>query len=506
VLKKILGTYLHLGIRVFFRHIEVEGRERVPLQGPLIIAPNHLNAFVDPLVIQAVLPRELTITAKNTLSNNWLYGMLMRIGGVVTFHRQQDWGKGAEMTANAETVAECRRRLEGGEALCIFPEGISHSDPAMRRFKTGTARIALDYARSDGGPFPLQILPVGQVYEAKEHFRSRVLIRFGEPIDVRAWAAGHPETGRRQLAKELTWEMESRVKALTLNFARRRDAILADWAAQVLLADRGNRDPLDGSETTLSERTQLAQRLQESLTSLRVIERKVLAHRAALRKLDLTPGEVGLLKSNGRVAAFVLREVILALAGLPIAIWGVANNLLAYLALRWTTAWLATSRDLWASSAVYASLVVLPLVYVLQTGLVWAAFSGRAAALYALLLPPTGFLSVLYAERLARSWRRFRVCARLLRQPDLQDRLQRENRALAEELQTLGEGLNAPFASPHFSHPLVARTQSAARMRGARSEADEGVSEPASRRPNERNEVDGPQSASAAGEGVRNAG
>jgi hypothetical protein len=56
----------------------------------------------------------------------------------------------------------------------------------------------------------------------------------------------------------------------------------------------------------------------------------------------------------------------------------------------------------------------------------------------------------------------------------------------------------AAAVSPQFSHPLVARTQSVARMRGARSEADEGVVEPTSRRPNERNEADGPQSASAA--------
>src|SRR5260221_1162346 len=54
------------------------------------------------------------------------------------------------------------------------------------------------------------------------------------------------------------------------------------------------------------------------------------------------------------------------------------------------------------------------------------------------------------------------------------------------------------WVNVHFSHPLVARTQSVARMQGARSEADEGVVEPTSRRPSERNEADGPQSASAA--------
>src|SRR5258708_38784823 len=61
-----------------------------------------------------------------------------------------------------------------------------------------------------------------------------------------------------------------------------------------------------------------------------------------------------------------------------------------------------------------------------------------------------------------------------------------------------GSRKSPDVVNPHFSPPLVARTQSVARMQSARSEADEGVVEPTSRRPNERNEADGPQSASAA--------
>jgi 1-acyl-sn-glycerol-3-phosphate acyltransferase len=422
VLKKLLSAYYDVAVRVFFRRIEVEGREHVPLDGPLFIAPNHLNAFVDPIVIQSVLPRELTITAKNTLAGKRLYGFLMRVGGVVAFHRQQDRGKGADIKENAEAVAECRRRLDRGDALCIFPEGISHSDPALRPFKMGVARIALEHALSDDGG-SLHILPVGQICEAKERFRSRVWIRFGEPIDVRAWAAAHPTARRR----DLTAEMESRVRALTLNFASERDAILTDWAAQIVLGD-----------SEWSERVRTMARLGPRLAAHGDVARKVRTHRAALRRLGLTPADLD--AERGQSAG----DLLLTLLGFPIALWGALNNLLPSLALRRVTIRFSTARDLWASTAVFTSAIVFPVLYLLQTALVWALVSFSAAAVYALLLAPTGYFALRYGERVARAWRRVRVAARMRGDAALRERLKRDTSAVAEELINLCDGMKAP--------------------------------------------------------------
>src|SRR5205085_2315920 len=93
-----------------------------------------------------------------------------------------------------------RERLASGGAVCIFPEGISHSDASMRELKAGAARIALDFAAAHE---ELRIVPVGLHYDAKQRFRSSVLVRFGEPIAIPADAD----------ARALTQLIDARIRA-----------------------------------------------------------------------------------------------------------------------------------------------------------------------------------------------------------------------------------------------------------------------------------------------------
>jgi hypothetical protein len=52
--------------------------------------------------------------------------------GVVTFHRAKDVGQGASRRQNLQSVRRCLEILSGGGAVCVFPEGVSHSDAKLR--------------------------------------------------------------------------------------------------------------------------------------------------------------------------------------------------------------------------------------------------------------------------------------------------------------------------------------------------------------------------------------
>jgi 1-acyl-sn-glycerol-3-phosphate acyltransferase len=207
----------------------------------VLLVPNHSNAFVDPLVILIALRRRVTITGKNVLVQNPLLGLLIKGLGVVTFHRRADVGKGADLRANVRSLERCREVLAEGRALCIFPEGVSHSDPQLRRFHTGAARIALDFVRKDGNPGGLRIVPVGLLYTEKDQFRSGVWLRFGQRIDAALWLANHPEGG----PAELTAEIQERVRLLTLNYETRRESVILSWAAEVMATQGLMPAPLD---------------------------------------------------------------------------------------------------------------------------------------------------------------------------------------------------------------------------------------------------------------------
>jgi acyl carrier protein len=97
--------------------VEVEGRERLPLNGPVVIAPNHVG-YLDPLFIYAALPARLIgrthfIAFAEILSKPHL-AWLARFSRLI-------------LTGNAETTVDSLRRaraaLASGEAVCIFPEG-----------------------------------------------------------------------------------------------------------------------------------------------------------------------------------------------------------------------------------------------------------------------------------------------------------------------------------------------------------------------------------------------
>jgi glycerol-3-phosphate O-acyltransferase/dihydroxyacetone phosphate acyltransferase len=195
---------------LFFRRIDVEGRENVPRTGPLLLVANHANSLVDPLVLIDALGRPVTLTGKNVLAKSRFLGFLMRGLGVIAFHRKQDVDQGAKVRQNVESLRQCRKLLAGGGAVCIFPEGVSHSDPQMRPFQVGPARLALDYARKGKDAEDLTIIPVGLSYTEKDRFRSSVWLRFGLPLSVDEWVRRNPEGRQAELTAEFRRQIESR--------------------------------------------------------------------------------------------------------------------------------------------------------------------------------------------------------------------------------------------------------------------------------------------------------
>jgi 1-acyl-sn-glycerol-3-phosphate acyltransferase len=171
-------------VRLYYPRRRVEHGERLPASGPVIFVLNHPNGLLDPLVVAVTAGRPVRFLAKSTLFSNPLGRLGMRAFGCVPVYRAQDSGAADRASANEATFGRCRALLNQGEALALFPEGVSHSDPQLKPLKTGAARIALSAEREQGGALGLTVVPVGLAYESKTIFRSGVLLVVGEPIRV----------------------------------------------------------------------------------------------------------------------------------------------------------------------------------------------------------------------------------------------------------------------------------------------------------------------------------
>ena len=136
--KTILGL-LKFALRVYFRRIEIMGREHVPLNSPVIFVLNHPNALVDPVFLFCLAPRRVSFLAKSTLFQMPVIGYLVRALDSLPVYRRKD--EGEDVSRNQETFVEARKLLARGGTIGICPEGVSHSEPRLLPIKTGAAGL-----------------------------------------------------------------------------------------------------------------------------------------------------------------------------------------------------------------------------------------------------------------------------------------------------------------------------------------------------------------------------
>ncbi|WP_182526308.1 lysophospholipid acyltransferase family protein [Nocardioides dongkuii] len=165
-------------LRVVFRP-QAEGADHVPVEGPAILASNHLS-YADWLFMPLTLPRRVTFVAKaEYFTTPGVKGRLQRLffsgAGQVPIDRS-----GASAAEGALSAA--KRILDQGELFGIYPEGTRSHDGKLYRGKTGVARLALE----SGVPvIPVAVVGTDVVAPPGKKFGrfTRPVVRFGKPLD-----------------------------------------------------------------------------------------------------------------------------------------------------------------------------------------------------------------------------------------------------------------------------------------------------------------------------------
>jgi len=141
--------------RLLFR-IEFSGTENIPLEGPCIIAPNHVT-YADPVWISIPVLRPVRYMAWDRIFRIPVLGFLMRVFGAFPVRLE-----GGDVSAQREAVELLRQ----GQALVIFPEGGRSKTGELMPFKLGAFRLAL----AQGVPIlpvtitgAYEVWPVGQL-------------------------------------------------------------------------------------------------------------------------------------------------------------------------------------------------------------------------------------------------------------------------------------------------------------------------------------------------------
>ena len=434
MLYQLLRGTAAIALRWYYADVAVQGSERVPRDGPLLILANHPNALIDPLIVGTTVERRVLLTAKATLFEHPALATLLRAVGVVPLRRAKDESRGAAGAAtpdrNAYAFQLVTSALRAQQVVLIFPEGISHDDPTLAPLKSGAARMALQ-AHSEGVA-GIRLLPMGLVFEAKERPDSRVLVRVGEALDLDHWLAERETID----ARELTELLESRLRAVTLNFATAERAARAVRLARVLAALGGEPTPLHAPRSLEAEAV-LALRIDTATSALADAPPHVTAAADALAaRLDGIEHELrrrGIALADVRVStrlpdavSFVVHEGPLALlAGATMLLGEMTHWIPLRAARRLALHSLArdTSRDQPAMRTILFGLSAVALWYVVQFVVVAWIASPLAAWLWLAAIFSAAHANRLVGGRLERALERARSFLAFRADPTLQPRL-----------------------------------------------------------------------------------
>jgi 1-acyl-sn-glycerol-3-phosphate acyltransferase len=180
---------------------KVEGRENIPLTGPLILATNHVH-LLDPFFLLFSSPRWINFMAKEELFRSPFLRPWLRWAGSVSISRR------GKVSDKQKMLRSSRDVLENGLILGMFPEGGRSHDGKLRKAKPGSAVIA--------SKTNVPILPVGIVGTDKIKGiswlwkRPRIAVNIGKPFKL---PPNHKKMSKSQM-QLLTTQIMREIAAL----------------------------------------------------------------------------------------------------------------------------------------------------------------------------------------------------------------------------------------------------------------------------------------------------
>ena len=173
--------WLFWGFASWYYGFHVEGTARVPREGGLVVAVNHISTL-DPPMMGAAMPREISFMAKKELFDFFPQALLFR--GLHAFPVDRT-------RSDVGAIKEAMRRLKAERVVGIFVQGTRN---------TGDAD-ALDGAAFLAQRAGVPLLPAA-IFRDGRRFR----VRFGEPFGI--------EGKGRAPIREATAKVMHRIEAL----------------------------------------------------------------------------------------------------------------------------------------------------------------------------------------------------------------------------------------------------------------------------------------------------
>lgn len=155
--------------------LRFEGRDYVPREGGVLIAPNHVS-FADPPTVALATPRPCYVMAWDQLFKIPVLGAWMR--GMRAFPVKPG-------TADRTALRTAEELLQRGECVVMFPEGGVSKTGRLQPMLPGALMVA---HRANVPIIPTIVIATDKMvpYEKviPRHARQNIVVRYGPPVTV----------------------------------------------------------------------------------------------------------------------------------------------------------------------------------------------------------------------------------------------------------------------------------------------------------------------------------
>lgn len=177
MLYKLLLFPARIAVHFYCRKIVINHKDLLREKGPMIIAANHPNSFLDAIILASIFKASIYSLARGDAFAGKLVTRILRAFNMMPVYRVSEGVENLEH--NYTTFDACQELFEKNKIVLIFSEGRCINEWHLRPLKKGTARLALTAWQHH---IPLKVLPLGINYNSFRKFGKVMHLNFGSII------------------------------------------------------------------------------------------------------------------------------------------------------------------------------------------------------------------------------------------------------------------------------------------------------------------------------------
>lgn len=386
---EIIRTYVRFGFWLTHKKIMVTGRHLIPEGKPIIFAPNHQNALMDPLALACTNSHQSVWLARADIFKSKTVSSILKFLKLLPVYRIRD---GIENLSNNEDIfAQVIHLLENKQTVALFPEAAHSGKRKMLPHKKAIPRIALEAEAKNNFQLNLQIVPVGIYYSHYWKFNRTLIVEYGTPISVDRYKLEYSENSQKAMIS-LRDEIYDRLSPLTLQINSKTHYAEYEQICQ-LAGEAYSQTPIFGGQASirlLTAKKELVGKIEQIENSNPERFKKLIEgttnYFKAVELANLSDEQIVLAEKANWSGLFV--KVFGGLCTLPLFVFGFAFNAIPFIIPRTILRRKVKDITFLSSFNFVVGLVAFPLFYMTAAYLLFLCTNSLQIAFIALITMP----------------------------------------------------------------------------------------------------------------------